>query len=473
MDECLQLGITQSKSRWTRNYSGTPSQVAQGYADRINQLFSRLNLKQPLTGLQRQLLSAASYVKQKEWVVKEADKNLGLVLLSKRKYLELLNKELGDSAFENAEFRIEELLRRLHRICERSKLNTDTTRLIMDKAAQYRDPKKFYVLPKIHKPTIKSRPITAQHSYVFSQLSRDLGNLLNKEVKKVPTITINSRQFINQMERISLKPDVWFLTYDVERMYPSMNILDTVTTLRNAFPGIFRWQHGFWFHILALLLPKTFITAEGVTKRQVTGIATGSPAAPTIANLYLWLKYREVFQRFNSSVILNRRYIDDGFVVTRSKDACETLARALNEATNLDIEWTISDREAIYLDIRIFKGPRFQTSNIVDVEIYTKPISKFLYLHATSSHPKHVFSGIVKGELIRYLRNTSNRAWIRKISGLFKMLKRRGYTNRCLNLALQSIHYKDRAKHMSASTTVKPPMEDTIIVPYNPDVRKA
>lgn len=80
----------------------------------------------------------------------------------------------------------------------------------------------------------------------------------------------------------------------------------------------------------------------------------------------------------------------------------------------------------------------------------------------------------VKGELIRYLRNTSDQeTWIRKVSWLFKMLKQRGYLNRCLHQALQSMYFKDRAKYMSASTAAKPPMEDAIIVPYNPNARKA
>lgn len=135
------------------------------------------------------------------------------------------------------------------------------------------------------------------------------------------------------------------------------------------------------------MLHNNLIFAEGTTKRQVTGIATGSPAAPTIVNLYLRLKYRGVFRKFIGNMILNRRYIDDGFVVMRSKESGQALANGLNGVTNLNIEWTISNQEAIYLDIRVFKGPRFQNAKIVDVEIYTKPISKFLYLHAASSHP--------------------------------------------------------------------------------------
>lgn len=74
----------------------------------------------------------------------------------------------------------------------------------------------------------------------------------------------------NSSEKVRFGPDVWFLTYNAERIYLSMNILDTITTLRSAFTTIFQWQHGFWFHVLALLLHNNYITAEGTTKRQVT-----------------------------------------------------------------------------------------------------------------------------------------------------------------------------------------------------------
>ena len=141
--------------------------------------------------------------------------------------------------------------------------------------------------------------------------------------------------------------------------------------------------------------------------------------------------------------------MDDVIVLMRNREDFLKLAQDLNNATNLNIEWNISNQEAIYLDLKICKGHRFRQYSTQDVEIYTKPISKFLYLHGTSSHPKHVFTGIVKGEIIRFLRNTSDHeTWTRKVKMLFNMLIQRGYTKSILKNAIKDIKYENRYKYL-------------------------
>ena len=150
--------------------------------------------------------------------------------------------------------------------------------------------------------------------------------------------------------------NMWLLTYDVERMYPSMDINDTLTTLKNGLPHIFKAKKSFWFHILALILRNNYICAQDTIKRQKVGIATGSAVATAIANLYLHFKYRPVFKRNIKHIITHRRYVDDGIVFTRSETAAEQIATELDEASSLNITNEICDEEAIFLDLRIYKG---------------------------------------------------------------------------------------------------------------------
>lgn len=44
---------------------------------------------------------------------------------------------------------------------------------------------------------------------------------------------------------------------------------------------------------------------------------------------------------------MNQRYIEDGFVIVRSQRSEEMLAKELNEASSLNIKWTMSNPEAI------------------------------------------------------------------------------------------------------------------------------
>lgn len=49
----------------------------------------------------------------------------------------------------------------------------------------------------------------------------------------------------------------------------------------------------------------------------------------------------------------------------------------------------------------VFKSPGFSSHGRLDTAIHFKPASRHLYLPWSSYHPRHTFSGIVVGELIR------------------------------------------------------------------------
>ena len=63
-----------------------------------------------------------------------------------------------------------------------------------------------------------------------------------------------------------------------------------------------------------------------------------------------------------------------------------------------------------FLDVTVYKGPRFETRGILDTDIYYKPINNFLYLHVygSSYHPPHVLKAVALGETLRILRNVSD-----------------------------------------------------------------
>lgn len=189
-------------------------------------------------------------------------------------------------------------------------------------------------------------------------------------------------------------------TYDIVRFYPSIDIKDALVTLNKALPVIFGPDNNFLLRILELIMVKNYVTVDNRVFKQIWSTATGTAVAPAFANLYLWAKFRPIFARYATRIILQRRYIDDGVRMARDEQMVHDMIRDLNTCSNLDLTYEISKEEVVYLDVRIYKGQRWAESRVLDVCIYTKPISKFLYLHTTSNHPQHVFEGAIKGELI-------------------------------------------------------------------------
>lgn len=178
------------------------------------------------------------------------------------------------------------------------------------------------------------------------------------------------------------------------------------------------------------------------------------------------------FLKHVKQVIFHRRYIDDGFVLVRSAAAATELVKGLNEASNLNLTFQISSETGIYLDLQCYKGSCWLRARHIDFMVYIKPLSKFLYLHALSNHPSSIFTGIVKGELIRFLRNTSDKhTWMLKIGMLFQMFTQRGYSAAHLRKAFASIKFEDRSRYLLEIPYRQFEPLPFVVAPYHPGTR--
>ena len=107
--------------------------------------------------------------------------------------------------------------------------------------------------------------------------------------------------------------------------------------------------------------------------------------------------------------------------------------------------WTISSEGVDFLDTRIYKGSRFQQTGTLDIQTFFKPTNTFQYLHFSSSHPKGVFKGLVRGEANRFLRsNSSQETYERTLSTLRHHLLCRGYPKGFVDLFLSTVPYSQR-----------------------------
>ena len=420
----------------------------------------------------RSITQGLGDIRKRPWVVKPADKNLGLVLMTKAKYDELVHGQLtADGVFETVNFfPHKKIMARMMLNLRISPFSPEVRKKILDRARERDAPCPFYILPKIHKPKLAARPITAQHSYALAGLSKLLSKKLNDEVAKHAGVTKNSKTVAAELEEIYFPPgELIFATYDVVSLYPSIDIADALATLKEAFPEIFSEQDGFWLRCLKVIMEENYVTYEGKFFRQTRGTATGTACAPAFANLYLLAKFHPTFLKHGKGILYNRRYIDDGFIVLTDRTTAMELKEELSTCSNLELTWTFSNKGGIYLDLEIYAGPRRREDGRLDLKIYTKPISKFLYLHGISDHPRHVFTGIVKGEMIRFLRNTSDeKTWLKSIAFLFTMLRQRGYTATWLRKARDYVHWNDRARYLRDAEPKDFTAETAVRVPFHP-----
>ena len=87
-----------------------------------------------------------------------------------------------------------------------------------------------------------------------------------------------------------------------------------------------------------------------------------------------------------------------------------------------------SQESTTFLDLEIYKGHRFRRCGILDTKLHIKPTNPQTFLHFSSCHPAPTFATIIKCELLRALRATSDvENFTIIVSQLLKRFLERGY----------------------------------------------
>jgi hypothetical protein len=122
---------------------------------------------------------------------------------------------------------------------------------------------------------------------------------------------------------------------------------------------------------------------------------------------------------------------------------------------------------AEFLDLMIYKGPRFQRTGHLDLKVHQKVLNLYLYIPFISFHPRHQFRGLIKTELIRYVRNCSDiDSYIDMKRKFFSRLKSRGYPTKFLRQHYNIVRYQDRNLYLQP-TVSEPRQMIPFVLDYN------
>lgn len=180
---------------------------------------------QRLSKLHHLVLRGMQDLKNMDIVIKHSDKNLGIVAIRKNIYNVLLMKHLNSDGFIKVNtFPHGMILRRLTNILSvAGHIHSNQRDEWIIQAGEAQEPCPFYIIPKLHKAKLGTRPITAQHSYMLAPLSKKLANVLQVEVDMIPEIARDSKMVLQQLEDVRINEPCKIVTYDVEQLYPSIN----------------------------------------------------------------------------------------------------------------------------------------------------------------------------------------------------------------------------------------------------------
>jgi hypothetical protein len=186
--------------------------------------------------------------KRNDIELKPADKNLGIVVMSRDDYLQMCQQILNDQSTyqlvistdytEKAFQQLVSILRShdvLYSSLQKRKndgniVYRNYTQLAKSLLQLYFDNKhlktsKFYCLPKMHKkPPIVGRPIVSSINSITYHTSIYLQNKLFPIVKKLSTICLSAREIIKDSINLKLPVNSLIVCADVKSLYPSIPI---------------------------------------------------------------------------------------------------------------------------------------------------------------------------------------------------------------------------------------------------------
>lgn len=402
-------------------------------------------------------------------IFKAADKNLGLVAMDIHQYNDMVMAHLSDDATYTLVSKDTLTTLALHRkLVMKYDLYTDPEstpwyhheETFLKHQRNFEFPH-FYCSPKIHKAgPLKGRPIAGAVNWVTTPISRILDLRLQPLLQEhYQCILKNSQELCENLEQANNHipqdtSEFFIITGDVTALYPNVN----TARLKKII-------HGLDFTLddmVAFVLDNSYVQYNAKIYHQKTGIAMGTNAAVSLANIYMGHIVDRFLQQ-QPQVFYYKRYIDDLFIIWKGskKDWLLTAGRINQMDPNININFTDPALSTTtFLDINVTWDPY---NKQFDTSVYQKELNKYMYLTPKSCHTPHTFTGFIKGELTRYARLSSDPFAFNHMKKLFfQRLTDRGYSRTFLNRNFRNVSWSNRLnKRQTSSQKLLP-----FVIPY-------
>ena len=401
-----------------------------------------------------------------EMIIKPADKNLGLVVMRLSDYRDAVRVHVCDC---NVYEEVADIEKAKEKACRELLTIANRYEALLGKAAYdfvllglgMQEVPHLYILPKLHKmkqmqAPIIGRPIAACHSWISTNLSIYVSDLLQGALARYDTILQDRTHLISLLEHTEVTADTYLLTFDVESLYPCIDQVDCVLACAEAVQGS-SMQRSMVGDFVQYILQNNIVQVEGKYYRQKSGGAMGTNFLPQAAQLYLAIKWEQPLKAKLGAAFPSvfKRFIDDGFVIfTGSLQALHAFVAVLNDQLpNINITHKFSQFQVDFMDLVVYKsGPTVAGTRALKVRTHQKALNKYLYIPHSSFHHPGMFRSFINAELIRYVVTNSDKVWYEcMVSKFTHRLQQRGYPLHMISAAVAKVSYADRPKYLQQS----------------------
>lgn len=273
----------------------------------------------------------------------------------------------------------------------------------------------FYILPKIHKPsntwTIPNlippgRPIVSGCNSESAAVEHFIDYHLQPIASSSPSFIRDTSHFKAIISNTCVNDSDFFVTLDVESLYTSIPINEGIECIRQSFNNHPQTKRpdNYIIKLLEITLFRNDFQFFDKTFLQIKGTAMGKKYAPSFANIYMHFWELNALSLSHLKPSLWKRYIDDIFCIwPYSLSKLNSFIEHLNSINpNIKITAIHNKTQIDFLDCTIFKS-----SNNICTKIFFKESTNLQLLNPKSYHPSHTFKGIIKAQILRYIRLSS------------------------------------------------------------------
>ena len=353
-------------------------------------------------------------------MVCNTDKNLGPAIIDRQRYAQLawhdhlstqdyepLDKRRAQSKLCNAYEKFQDWMahhnKRLNATDKRF-LNESTQ--LLDTHGEYTFPQ-FYITAKVHKKTLKTRPIVSCSGSLFEGFGRWIDNQLQPIGRSTRAFINSSISLLENLKALPNIPETAHLfTCDAISMYTNINTAHCIEVLRER--GIIP---DYLLEGLEIIMDNNVFQFSNTYFHQLSGTAMGTPPACMWATLYFSVHEDDLLndQIYSKYLLFYRRYIDDGFGIwnwtgtQECVEAWEDFQEEMDSFGRLRWEFSALSKSVTMLDttLSIVNGR-------VESTLFEKDLNLYLYLPPHSCHSPGTLRGLIAGGLFRILKLTSN-----------------------------------------------------------------
>ncbi len=269
---------------------------------------------------------------------------------------------------------------------------------------------------KTHKPPgdLSVRVIHSSCKSSLAAVSRIVHVWLTEVIRSDHHITnclcVDSAEVVKRLGEWQFVGDVVFCKLDIKDFYMSG---EHDVLIGAVVPMVLPERRELLEAMLWCLLRNQFVKHGDITFQVMEGSGMGQIHSGTLSDLALWsLVERNLVAGMHGLGIYGYlRFRDDSFLVGRDAQSIAEFVKKFETGTKgiWKVEVGPVERYSCpFLDLSIYKGPRFHASGKLDHVPYTKPTARHVVLSSRSAHAQSVHRNWPISEMVRMHRLSSS-----------------------------------------------------------------